>query len=91
MGRKLSTLEARAIAHQSWGNTEDRAARTANGRHAFQNKFLVEADGDPRRAESLRKAFYARLALASVTARRRRSDAAPKLTAAQRDSGGAVR
>lgn len=89
MGRKLSTLEARAIAHKSWGNTENRTARTANGRNAFQNKFLAEAGGDPRRAESLRKAFYARLALASVTARRRRS-AAPKLTVAQRDSAGAV-
>jgi len=84
MGRKLSTLEARAAAHQSWANTDDRAARTANGRNAFQQKFLAEAGGDPRRAESLRKALYARLALASVKARRRRSGAAPKLTAAQR-------
>jgi hypothetical protein len=72
MGRRLSTLEARAAAHQSWANTENRTARTANARNAFQNKFLAEAGGDPMRAESLRKAFYARLALASVKARRRR-------------------
>jgi hypothetical protein len=65
-------------AHTSWGNTTDRTARTANARKAFEDKFLADADGDPRRAESLRRAYYARLALKSAQVRRRRggSDAA---------------
>lgn len=71
--RKLTTLEARAAAHASWANTIDRTARTANARRALEAKFLAEADGDPKRAESIRKAHYARLALASVKARRRRA------------------
>jgi hypothetical protein len=43
-------------AHASWAHTDDRSARTANGRKAFEDKFLIEAEGDPRRAEHLRKA-----------------------------------
>jgi hypothetical protein len=53
------------------GNTEDRAARTANRRRAFEDKFLAEAGGNPQRAESLRRAYFARLALKSTQARRR--------------------
>jgi hypothetical protein len=34
-------------------------------------KFLAEADGDPVRAEHLRKAYFTRLALKSAQARRR--------------------
>ena len=60
-------------AHTSWGNTEDRTARTANGRRAFENKFLTEAGGDPKRAESKRRAYFKRLALKSAQARRRRA------------------
>lgn len=67
-------LHAQIAAHVSWGNTPDRSARTANGRKAFRDKFLAEADGDPVRAEHLRKAFYARLALKSAQARRRRRE-----------------
>jgi hypothetical protein len=63
-------------AHQSWANTTDRTARTAKPRAAFEATFLREADGDPKRAESLRKAYYARLALKSVQARKRRKGAA---------------
>lgn len=67
-------------AHTSWANTADRTARTANGRAAFNSKFerLVDPDGvlDPaergRRAEHLRKAHFARLALKSAQARRAR-------------------
>jgi hypothetical protein len=71
MGRKLNHLEAVAAAHQSWANTEDRSARTAKARKAFEEKFLTEAGGDPQRAASLRKAHFARLVVASVKARRR--------------------
>ena len=53
----------------------DRTARTAKARKALEDKFLAEADGDPVRAESLRKAYYARLALKSAQARRRRAGA----------------
>lgn len=65
------SIVGRIGAHKSWGNTEDRAARTANGRRAFEDKFLAEAGGDPRRAESLRREYFARLALKSAQARRR--------------------
>ena len=65
-------LRAKLAAHMSWANTEDRAARTANGRKAANDKFLAEAGGDPVRAEHLRKAHYTRLALKSAAARRRR-------------------
>jgi hypothetical protein len=67
------SLQAQVAAHQSWANTENRSARTARARRALDNKFLAEADGDPKRAESLRKAHYARLALRSVQARKSRS------------------
>jgi len=70
---ELRTLQSRLAAHESWGRTTDRTARTANARKAFIDKFLTEAGGDPKRAEHLRKAFYARLALKSAQARRRRS------------------
>lgn len=63
---------ARIGAHQSWANTLDRTARTAPAPAALEQKFLEEADGDARRAESLRKAHYTRLALKSAEARRRR-------------------
>lgn len=69
------SLAARVAAHQSWANTTDRTARTFNARNALEQKFLAEADGDPKRAKSLRKAYYARLALRSAQARRRRVNA----------------
>jgi hypothetical protein len=71
----------RAASHYSWALTEDRTKRTSNARAAFQQKFLEQTktpeypDGDPVRAESLRKAFYARLALQSQQARRRNREA----------------
>jgi hypothetical protein len=66
---------ARIAAHESWANTADRSARTAPARRALDAKFLAEADGDPIRADHLRKAYYARLALKSAQARRRRGAA----------------
>ncbi|MGH7735895.1 MAG: hypothetical protein ACREOE_19910 [Gemmatimonadales bacterium] len=67
-------LRAQIAANTSWFNTADRPARTAKARRALENKFLTDAGGDPRRAESLRKAFYARLSLKSAQARKRRLD-----------------
>lgn len=67
------SLRAQIAAHDSWAKTTDRPARTAKARNAFENRFLTQADGDPQRAASLRKAHYARLALKSAQARRRRS------------------
>lgn len=77
--RKAITPEMRAAAaaigsiggHISWANTTDRAARTRNGRAAFEQTFIDQADGDPVRAAHLRKAYYKRLALLSVQARRK--------------------
>jgi hypothetical protein len=73
-GRKL---RARIAAHESWANTSDPAARTAAARAAAESRFerLVDPDGTmqpaerARRAESARKAHYARLSLAGVRAR----------------------
>jgi hypothetical protein len=70
---ELRTLQAQVAAHESWGRTRDRSARTANARRAFEDRFLAEADGDPQRAESLRKAYFGRLALKSAKARRLRN------------------
>jgi hypothetical protein len=60
------------------GETEDRPARTANGRRQFLDRFerQVDPDGvlDPRqraiRADHARKAYFTRLALRSAQARR---------------------
>ncbi len=73
------SLRGTIAVETSWANTIDRSARTANARKVFEDKFLAEADGDPKRAEHLRRAYYARLALKSAKTRRRRaggSDAA---------------
>jgi len=74
-------LRSQIGAHESWARTTDRPARTLPARLALQAKFEREADPNneltpaerARRAESLRKAFYAKLALKSVQARRRRA------------------
>lgn len=67
------SLVGRIGAHKSWGNTEDRSARTSKPRKAFDDKFLIAADGDPQRAASLRKHYFAELALKSAQARKRRA------------------
>ena len=67
------SLRGKIAVHTSWGNTHDRSARTAPARSGFEAKFLEEAGGDPQRAESLRKAYFAKLALKSAKARRLRS------------------
>ncbi|MCV7005665.1 hypothetical protein [Mycobacterium gordonae] len=66
------SLRAQIAAHDSWARTPDRSARTAKARRALDEKFLSAAEGDPVRAEHLRKAHFARMALRSAQARRRR-------------------
>jgi hypothetical protein len=53
---------------ESWARTEDRAARTANGRAAFLARF--DEYPDP---EAARRAYFARLALKSAAARRKKA------------------
>lgn len=69
---QLRQLRARIAAHESWARTPDRPARTAKARKALESKFLADAGGDPVRAEHLRKAHFARMALKSAQVRRRR-------------------
>lgn len=64
-------LRASIAAHESWAATPDRSARTAPARRALHEKFLVEAEGDPVRAEHLRRAYFQRLALKSAQSRRK--------------------
>lgn len=72
-------LRAQIAAHEGWAHTPDRAARTLPARLALQEKFWREADPNnellpaerAKRAENLRKAHYARMALKSVQARQR--------------------
>ena len=71
-------LKAQAAAHTSWAFTEDRSARTSRAREAAWARFEREVDPEgklapeerARRAESLRKAYFAQLALKSAQARR---------------------
>lgn len=77
-------LRAEIAAHESWARTEDRPARTAKARKALLDKFEKEVDPEgvltpaerATRAEHARKAYFARLALKSAQARRRRAGAA---------------
>ncbi|AAN01668.1 hypothetical protein FDI14_gp052 [Mycobacterium phage SirDuracell] len=63
---------ATIASHASWGKTVDRTARTAPARAKFEQRFLDQAGGDPQRAASLRKEYFARLNDKSIRARRRR-------------------
>jgi len=82
------SLRAKIASHESWARTADPSDRTAPARRAFADKFQREVDPDgvlspddrARRAEHARKAYYARLALASVRARRRRAQPDEALT-----------
>jgi hypothetical protein len=76
-------LRARIAAHTRWSR-EDPREGTAAARAAFNDRFEREVDPDgllprderQRRAECARKAYFARLALASSRARRARRQAA---------------
>lgn len=74
---------ASIAAHESWARTTDRTARTAAARAAQDARFLEQADGDPLRAEHLRKAHYARLALKSAQARRKSRELAQQAEQAE--------
>jgi hypothetical protein len=75
------SLRGQIAAHESWARTVDRSARTAPARKAMDDKFEREVDPNnelapaerARRAEHARKAYFARLALKSAQARRRRA------------------
>ena len=72
----------KVAAYRRWAFEPDRTAATEPGRRAFMAKFeaAVDPDGtlDPaeraRRAESLRKAHFARLAAKSARARAARKE-----------------
>lgn len=72
-------LAGRSGAYKSWAHTEDRAARTANGRKSFLDKFEREVDPDgvlapaerARRAEAAKKAHMTELARRSAKARKK--------------------
>lgn len=82
------TLAAQIAAHESWAQTPDRSARTAAARRALDQKFLDQADGDPVRAEHLRKAHYQRLALKSAQSRRWAKEATATAEAAEAEIAG---
>ncbi len=80
----LRTQIGRVGAYESWARTEDRPARTAPGRKAMLDKFEREVDPNnelapqerAKRAAFARKAYFARLALKSAQARKRRGGGA---------------
>jgi hypothetical protein len=61
------SLVSRIGGYEKWAQTADRTAATKPAREAFDKRF--ERYPDP---EAARKAYFARLALASVKARRAR-------------------
>lgn len=75
--KSIASVRARIGAYAKWARTDDWAAATEPARRAFRSKFEREVDPDAvmraderqRRAESARKAHYARLALKSAQAR----------------------
>jgi hypothetical protein len=73
------STRGRIASYSSWGNTPDRTARTAPARAALEKKFLDQVPDhitDPKArelaAESLRRAYYLRLAAKSADSRARR-------------------
>jgi len=74
-------LRARIAAGERWAKERDRSAATAPARAAFNDRFERQVDPDRTlapaerhcRAESARKAYFARLALRSAQARRARA------------------
>jgi hypothetical protein len=78
--RTAKSLGGRIGAHSRWANCEDRTAAMRPAHQSFMNRF--ERDVDPEgklplperavRAEHAKKAYFARLALASAKARARR-------------------
>jgi hypothetical protein len=94
-GASERAQRAKIAAYVRWSREPDPAAALAPARAAFARRFLDEVDlarelpeaERDRRAALARRAYYQRLALASVRARRRRrgsrhSDAAEQEAAA---------
>jgi hypothetical protein len=71
----LSRKRSRA-ANLSWANTANWLARTAAARKAAEGRFLIQADGDPKRAAKLRQAHFDGMILKSVAARKAKAAAA---------------
>lgn len=79
------SMKLSVAAHKSWAMTTDRTARTAAAREASHHtRFIEQARRDhpdatdaqiEQAAASLRKAYYAELALKSAQARRLRREA----------------
>lgn len=77
-------LSASIAANTRWAHQPDRTAATTPARDAFAARFENEVDPDralspterARRAESARRAYFTRLALASAKARRARKPSA---------------
>lgn len=78
-------LRAQIAAHTSWAKTSDKAKRTRPAREAMRAKFLEEAGGDPEKAEHLRKAHFARLALKSAVSRRKSREAREEAERVERE------
>jgi len=75
-------LAAQIAANESWAATPNRSTRTAPARAALNAKFLAAADGDPTRAQNLRRAHFQRLALKSAQSRRKSREMAEDAEAA---------
>ena len=78
----MSSARRSAAALRQWAFENDPAARTANGRRAFLDRFEQEAaKGNPglsdeelaKRAERLRRAYFKELAFKSAAVRKSRS------------------
>jgi hypothetical protein len=75
-------LRSQIGAHESWARTQNRSARTLNGRLAAENRFEKQVDPTgklppalrAKMAQSARQAHFQRMALKSVEARRRRRE-----------------
>lgn len=75
-------LRARMASHASWANTSDRARRSRPGQAAAFKRFedMVDPDGSLseserfKRAESLRRAHMAEIALKSAKSRRAKAN-----------------
>jgi hypothetical protein len=80
------SLAAKVAAHESWARTPDRSARTLKARQALERKFLTAANGDPKVAEQLRAAHFARMRLRSLRSRRRAQEAREKAERLEREA-----
>jgi len=79
----MRSVAARIAAHTRWATCDDRAAALAPARKAFNDRWTRLADPNnelgeeerTRRGESLKKAHFQRMALASAKSRARKRGA----------------